>query len=93
MHVEIERLILDEPDLPEGLYQRVKTYVCRIRSGEAGPGLEPEVDTPEKTTITQVGWFDLREPNPWDSLALNDPITYPLLQQLRIALGYATASD
>ncbi len=91
LHVDIERLLLDEPALPAGSYQRVKTYVCLIRSGEPHPGVEPEVDTPEKSTIIQVGWFDLRTPTTWDELARNDPITYPLLQRLRVALGYATA--
>lgn len=88
LEVEVERLLLDEPDFPEGMYERLKTYVCRITTGEARPGLEPEVDTEDRATITEVGWFDLREPKTWDPLALNDPITYPRLQQLRALLGY-----
>jgi 8-oxo-dGTP diphosphatase len=89
LHVEIDRLVLDEAN--EGMYQRAKTYACRIISGAAHPGFEPEVDTDERSTITQVGWFDLRDPATWDALALNDPITYPLLQRMRAALGYGAS--
>jgi ADP-ribose pyrophosphatase YjhB (NUDIX family) len=88
LHVEIDRLILDEPDISEGMYQRAKTYACRIIGGDLQPGSEPEVDTPDRATITHVGWFDLRNPNNWDPLALNDPVTYPMVQRLRAALGY-----
>jgi 8-oxo-dGTP diphosphatase len=90
LHVEIDRLILDEPDTPEGMYQRVKTYACRIIDGDLQPGSEPEVDTADRATITKAGWFDLRDPRTWDSLALKDPITYPMLQRLRTVLGYGT---
>jgi len=93
VHIEIDRLILDETELPDGLYQRAKTYACRILSGEPQPGLEPEIDTVDRATITQVGWFDMRDPTSWDSLALNDPITYPKLQRLRVALGYETGAS
>lgn len=89
LEIEVDRLLLDEPDLPGGLYERRKTYACRIISGEPRPGAEPEIDTEDRATITEVGWFDLRDPKTWDPLALNDPITYPRLQQLRIILGYA----
>jgi|RhiMetdeSRZDD1v2_1073273.scaffolds.fasta_scaffold848467_2 ADP-ribose pyrophosphatase YjhB (NUDIX family) len=88
LHVEIDRLILDEPDTSEGMYQRAKTYACRIIGGDLQPGSEPEVDTPDRATITHVGWFDLHNPNNWDPLALNDPVTYPMVQRLRAALGY-----
>ncbi|MFQ5421579.1 MAG: hypothetical protein ACE5EY_14595, partial [Anaerolineae bacterium] len=88
--VEIDRLILDESEAPEGMYQRSKTYACRIVSGVPRPGSEPEVDTADRSTITEVGWFDLRDPMSWDPLALTDPITYPMLQRIRSVLGYGT---
>jgi 8-oxo-dGTP pyrophosphatase MutT (NUDIX family) len=90
LHVEVGRLVLDEPVIGNDLYQRAKTYACQIISGEARPGIEPEVDTAEHVTLRDVGWFDLRDSTGWDTLALNDPITYPLLQRLRSALGYTT---
>ncbi|HEY0605600.1 MAG TPA: NUDIX hydrolase [Herpetosiphonaceae bacterium] len=90
LRVEVERLILDEPASGDSIYQRRKTYLCRVLEGEAQPGCEPEVDTPEFTTIQQVGWFDLRDPLSWNELVRSDPITYPLLQRIRAALGYTT---
>ena len=88
LEVVVERLLLDEPDKPGGMYDRHKTYVCRIIGGEAQPGSEPEVDTPDLQTIQAVGWFDLRDPDSWDPLAQNDPITLANLTQIRAALGY-----
>ena len=88
LHVAVERLLFEVPDIPEGIYQRLRTYLCRVLDGHARPGHEPEIDTAEHTTIRDVGWFDLRQPAIWDPLVLNDPITYPLLQQLRHVLGY-----
>ena len=90
LSVEIDRLILDEPEPSGVMYQRAKTYACRIVAGDLQPGSEPEVDTPDRATITNVGWFDLHDPSSWDPLALSDPITCPLLQRLRAALGYGT---
>ncbi|HJR80775.1 MAG TPA: NUDIX hydrolase [Anaerolineales bacterium] len=92
LEVKIDRLILDESGIPGGIYRRIKTYLCRIISGDPQPGSEPEVDTAEHVTIIQIGWFDLRDPGTWDSLVLNDPITHPLLQRLRRALDYVTGS-
>jgi ADP-ribose pyrophosphatase YjhB (NUDIX family) len=89
LHVEVLNLILDEPGIDDRMYQRLKTYTCRITGGEPKPGCEPEVDTEDVATIQDVGWFDLRNPSTWDALALNDPITYPLLQRIRAVLGYA----
>jgi ADP-ribose pyrophosphatase YjhB (NUDIX family) len=88
LHVEVMHLILDEPEIDDRIYQRAKTYACRINGGELKPGCEPEVDTVDFTTIQEIGWFDLRNPMTWDALVLNDPITYPLLQRVRAALGY-----
>lgn len=88
LQVEVERLLLDEPGIPGDVYQRLRTYLCHIVGGEARPGIEPEIDNVDQSTIIAVGWFDLRQPTTWDALALNDPFTYPLLQRLRLALGY-----
>jgi hypothetical protein len=90
LRVEVERLILDETNLSpsEGMYQQIKTYTCRISSGDPQPGIEPEVDTAQRYTIIEIGWFDLRYPQTWDVLALNNPITYQNLNKLRKALGY-----
>jgi 8-oxo-dGTP diphosphatase len=90
LDVEVERLLSDEPDIPNGMYARAKTYLCRISRGLAQPGVEPEVDTAERASIQAVGWFDLRDSADWDALALGDPITLARLHGLRVALGYVT---
>ena len=89
LEVAVVRALFEVPDPPGGIYDRMRTYLCHVMSGEARPGIEPEVDTAEHTTIREVGWFDLRYPTTWDALVLSDPITLPLLRQVRTALGYA----
>lgn len=93
LEVEVERLIAFEPDFPDGAYQYRKTYTCRILRGEPHPGTEPEVDTPERSAIQAMGWFDLRDPQTWDPLALEDPITMRNVQRVRVALGYADGGN
>lgn len=88
LRVEVERLLFTAPDAPGSSYQQRRTYLCRAPTGEASPGLEPEIDTPDLRTIQEVGWFDLRAPTRWDALVTDDPITFPQLQQARVALGY-----
>ncbi len=88
LEVDVRRLLMEEGD-PAAPYHGARTYLCHVTAGEAAPGVEPEVDSAEHATIREVRWFDLRAPDTWDGLAINDPITYPLLQRLRGALGYA----
>ena len=87
------RPLFEVPDHPGGIYDRLRTYLCHITSGEARPGVEPEVDTPEHTTIREVGWFDLRAPTTWNALVRGDPITMPLLRQLRAAGSEAAGGN
>src|SRR5512136_2943143 len=42
LEVAVERLLLDEPSHPTGIYKRLKTYLCHIVSGTPAPGYEPE---------------------------------------------------
>ena len=88
LHVQVGQHLLDDPDIPDGTYQRLHTYLCHVLDGEARPGYEPEVEAAEDYAITAVGWLDLREPTTWDMDVRSDPITYPLLQRLRAILGY-----
>jgi 8-oxo-dGTP pyrophosphatase MutT (NUDIX family) len=90
LHVQVQSLLLDEPSIPAGDYQRRKTYLCHILGGEARPGYEPEVDDTEYL-FTEIGWFDLRHPATWDEQIVSNPITFPLLQRIRAALGYPVA--
>jgi 8-oxo-dGTP diphosphatase len=88
LHVRVERLLLDEPGLPGGVYRRMKTYLCRVVAGEARPGYEPEVEAAAEYGITDVAWLDLRRTASWPAAIVTDPITFPLLQQIRAALGF-----
>jgi 8-oxo-dGTP pyrophosphatase MutT (NUDIX family) len=91
LHVQVEYLLLDEPSLPGGIYQRKKTYVCHILDGEARPGYEPEEAYATAYSFTEVGWFDLRHPMNWNEQIGHNAILYPLLQRIQAALGYAVA--
>ena len=92
LHVQVQSLLLDEPSMPNEIYQRKKTYVCHILDGEARPGYEPEEEYATAYSFTEVGWFDLRHPISWNEQIVADPITYPLLQRIQAALGYAVAN-
>ena len=89
LQVQVQYLLLDEPNMPGRIYQRRKTYVCSILDGEARPGYEPEAEYATEYSFTEVGWFDLRHPTTWNEQIVSDPITYPLLQPIQAALGYA----
>jgi 8-oxo-dGTP diphosphatase len=86
--VRVERLLFDEPMLPEGGYRRRKTYLCTPVAGEPSPGYEPESEATEVYAIIQVGWCDLRREASWGSDLMEDPHTYPQLHRVREALGY-----
>lgn len=92
LRVQVLSLLFEEPDIPNSVYQRKKTYLCRIIDGDARPGYEPELEAAEEYWISEIGWFDLRDPSKWNELILRDPITYPFLQRLRAALGYEPAT-
>lgn len=88
LEVRVAGLLLDEPAEPGGVYQRRKTYLCHVDAGEAQPGYEPEPEAAAAYGITDVTWLDLREPTAWPVEVVNDQITFPLLQRLRVVLGY-----
>lgn len=88
LNVTVKQLLLDEPGHSDGVYQRFKTYLCIPMAGEAYPGYEPEFEAAEGYAITEVEWFDLRDEATWETEVVTDPFTYPLLQQIRAALGY-----
>jgi ADP-ribose pyrophosphatase YjhB (NUDIX family) len=91
LEVRVERLLLDEAAGPDRVYQRYKTYLCHIEAGEPRPGYEPELEAATAYGITDVAWFDLRDPAAWPDEVVADRITYSLLQRLRAALGYSAA--
>ena len=88
LDVTITRLLLDEAGLEGGIYARLKTYLCDAPNGEPAPGYEPEPEAAANYAISEVRWFDLRQPLDWDSTLRADPWTYPQLLRVREALGY-----
>lgn len=88
VQVSVDRLLLDEPDLTEAVYQRRKTFLCTILSGIPAPGYEPEEDASAAYGIVGVGWFDLRDEAGCPPLLREDRITYPHLLAVQEALGY-----
>lgn len=88
LDVDVVRLLFEEQLRPGDTYQRARTYLCEVRGGEAKPGYEPEFEFGEGYGIVEVGWFDLRDPDSWDPLAVNDTITGPRLWKLREVLEY-----
>jgi len=88
LNVAVGELVMDEEAHEEDqIYQRARTFRCRIESGKARPGYEPEAEF--DATIEEIGWFNLNDPSEWDPLAIRDAFTFPLLQKLRSALGYS----
>ena len=87
LQVAVERLLLDEPGIPNGVYRRMKTYLCRVVSGKAHPGYEPESEAARNYAIVAVRWFDLADEESWGSEVHNDPIIFPLLQRIILALS------
>jgi 8-oxo-dGTP pyrophosphatase MutT (NUDIX family) len=88
LDVDVRGLLFTTPDIPGGMYDMLHTYHCEIVGGTATPGIEPEVDDADHMTIRDLAWFDLRDSRGWGAAITQDPITYPLLQQLCTALGY-----
>ena len=89
LEVSVERLVLEETSyLDDRIYAAYKTFLCRSLGGEARPGYEPEADAASVYSISEVGWFDLRDEAAWDDKIKSDPFTYPLLKKLQAALGY-----
>ena len=86
--IRVERLLL-ETALPNDPFNKTrKTYLCQIVSGQAAPGVEPESDAAAFYAITAVAWFDLRSEEHWEASIFENYIAYPVLQEIRHALGY-----
>ena len=87
LDVAVERLLFEVPTLG-GVYQRRKTYLCRILGGQAAPGYEPELEVAAEYGIVAVKWFDLRHPSTWEPAMRENKLTLATVQQIQAALGY-----
>lgn len=86
--VKVERLLIEQPATPGGIYLRRRTFLCSILDGTASPGYEPELEASEEYGIVEVAWFDLRDESGWHAILTQDEITYPQLVSVRGLLGY-----
>jgi 8-oxo-dGTP pyrophosphatase MutT (NUDIX family) len=87
LQVLVERLLLEMGAFPgDQTYQRYRTYLCRVVGGEASPGWEPEDAAAPLSTMLEIGWFDLNNPEGWDPLLVSTPYTYPQVLLIREAL-------
>jgi ADP-ribose pyrophosphatase YjhB (NUDIX family) len=93
LDVIVERLLLDEGGIPLGVYERFKTYLCKVVNGDAQPGYEPEVEAAQQYAIAEVRWFDLRDPEEWKAQLNSSPFTLLVLQRIRAVLGYSNAGS
>ncbi|MBN2678212.1 MAG: NUDIX hydrolase [Anaerolineaceae bacterium] len=93
LNVLVEKLILEDTDLPLGIYKQYKTYLCRVIDGEAMPGYEPEADAAQSYAISEVRWFDLKDSNRLEAALRKEPFTFPLVQRIRSYLGYRIESS
>lgn len=88
LKVAVKRLLVESAISNDHTYKTLKTYLCHIVSGQASPGYEPEEDAAALYAITEVAWFDLRSEENWEASIFDNHITYPVLQEIRRALGY-----
>lgn len=86
--VRVERQILEVDAPPDGVYLRLRTYLCTPVSGSARPGYEPEDDAADVGEIAAVRWFVLRDEGSWPGDVKEDPISLSQLRGIRRALGY-----
>lgn len=88
LDVRVERLVIDLDAPLEGIYKRLKSYICTQVGGHLEPGIEPEAA--DEGEITPVRWFDLRDISGWSIELCKNPYTYPHLQKVRQVQSYAT---
>jgi ADP-ribose pyrophosphatase YjhB (NUDIX family)/multidrug transporter EmrE-like cation transporter len=91
LEVAVERLLLDDCFESRFGSHHHKTYLCNLISGQASPGYEPEIEASQHYAIVEVGWFDLHDKASWGQKIASDPITFTLMNKLRLALGFSAA--
>jgi len=89
LDVIVEKLLVDEPARPDGVYKWLKSYICKPIGGIASPGYEPEPEAAANYSISAVQWFDLQDESEWGDALPQNPFTYPHLVKVRQLLGYS----
>ena len=88
--VKVERLLMEQPTTPGGVYRLRRTFLCSVIAGTAAPGYEPEEEAAANYGIVEIGWFDLRDAASWNELVRANKITYPQLLAVQSLLGFTT---
>jgi 8-oxo-dGTP pyrophosphatase MutT (NUDIX family) len=88
LNVRVERLLIDLEAPPDGIYKRLKSYLCSPIRGFPEPGSEPEDEG--NFEIAALRWFDLKDISTWSIDLCQDPYTFPHLVKVRQVLGYKT---
>ena len=84
LHVRVERLLFDQPaQPPEGPYQRWRTYLCTVISGEAASGGGEGANA----DLVDVTWLTLANDRTWPDDIRADTFLFPQLQAMRSALA------
>lgn len=84
--VEVGLLLWEQTLTGDVMYQRTKTYLCRLVDGTASPGREPEFQPEEHHIIERVEWFALDRPETWGPEITDDALTSGFLARLRAEL-------
>ena len=88
LDVTVERLLYEVPaEPPDGTYRLWRTYLCRLRGGEAAPG-----GGDSWASIIAVRWLALAQTDSWEA-DLHDVFLHPQLLRIRNALGIGGAHE
>lgn len=82
--VAVERLLSDVPAHPEDAhYRRWRTYLCRVRGGEARAGTVDGI-----AMIDAVRWLPLHDEGSWPPEIRGDRFLYPQLASIATMLSH-----
>ena len=88
-HLDVEVVgVLSEETVVDRIYDRTRTYLCRVVAGDARPGIEPEPELEGVYDIAAVGWWPIDHPDAWDASITDDPKTMAALAAIRSALSH-----
>ena len=88
LEVTVDRLLFEYHIPDDDTYATRKTYLCRVQSGQASPGYEPEEDASAVYAITEVAWFDLSSEEGWEEILFDNQILSRIMHDIRRELGY-----
>ncbi|MFN2567718.1 MAG: GNAT family N-acetyltransferase [Gemmatimonadaceae bacterium] len=89
LHVTAERLLSDVAAHPDDTtYERWRTYLCRVRAGEARPGAADGA-----ARLAAVAWLPLSDEASWPPAIRSDRFLYPQLVRIATALRDEAATD